>query len=459
MFVNRGTELEALDRWWERRGATMGLVWGRKRVGKTALLGAFASGRRHVFHIARGAPPAEEVATLAGKIAEALGDLDRDLRFQPFNGWPDVLATLARAARDEPLVLVLDEFPELVVTDPTLPMVLRAVWDEVRAGTMLRLLLCGSAVRTMAALQEERSALHGRFDLRLQVHPFRPHEAALLLRGLEPPDRARVYGLLGGVPLYLSWWDADLSVEANLAALACTPGGQLRNEGECVLATEGAARGLTKQVLYAIATGLSRHAQIVDAVRSDRQVAHVLANLEQLRIVERVVPVTDDPRIRTGRTAYRLADNFLAFWMGLLAPHLADIDRGLGSGVAKVLMRQLDDFMGPRYEEAFRDHLRRLASNGEFGDEVTRIGPYWTRDREPVEIDAVALAGRSAEAVVVGEAKWAEEVDGRRLRDGLARKAAKLPNVADGLRFAVAARTRVRNPQGLLAITAADIFN
>lgn len=459
MFVNRDNELAALNGWWERRGATMGLVWGRKRVGKTALLGAFASTRRHVFHTARGAPPADEVATLGSKIAAALPGMDRDLRHQPFHGWPDVLATLARAARGEPLLLVLDEFPELVAADPTLPKVFRAVWEELRTSTMLRLLVCGSAVRTMAAIQEERSALHGRFDLSLQVHPFRPHEAALMLGGLEASDRARVYGVLGGVPLYLSWWDNNLSVEANLAALACAPGGQLRNEGELVLATEGAAQGVAKQVLYAIATGHTRHAQIVDAVRSDRQVAHVLANLEQLRIVDRVVPVTDDPRVRTGRTAYRLADNFLAFWMGLLAPHLADIDRGLGPGVAKVLMRRLDDFMGPRYEEAFRDHLRRLASAGEFGDEVTRIGPYWTRDREPVEIDAVALAGRSADAVLIGEAKWAEEVDGQRARDALFRKAARLPNVADDLRFAVAARRQVRNPDGVLPVTAADIFS
>lgn len=436
----------------------MAMVWGRKRVGKTALIGRFAAGKRAIIHTGRGAGLGDELSTFASKLPTDLDLAGRSLTHQPFTGWSDVLHTLARAAEREPLLLVLDEFPELRASDSTIERTLRAVWDEVRSTTKLRVLLCGSAVRTMVAIAEERSALHGRFDLRLVIHPFQPHEAALMLPDLSPADRARVWGICGGVPLYLSWWDTAASIGDNILRLACTPGALLRTEGELVLATDGSTSGLTKQILSAIASGRSRHSEIVAAVHSERRVAGVLDDLEQLRLVERVVPVTDDPRTRSGRTTYRIADNYLAFWLGLLERYAGEIDRGLGATISGVILRRLDDHMGSRYEAAFRDHLRRLAGQGEFGD-VVAIGQYWTRGGAQVEIDAVVLAGVPEVAVALGECKWSERVNGAQLRELLVRRSAVLPRVSPDVRYVACARSQVDDAAGVLPITATDIFS
>jgi AAA+ ATPase superfamily predicted ATPase len=291
--------------------------------------------------------------------------------------------------------------------------------------------------------------------LALLLHPFRPHEAARMLPSLSPARRALVWGLVGGMPLYLQWWDQSVSVRSNLARLACTPGGQLLTEGQLVLATEGEGGELARQTLYAIAAGRTKFNEIEQAVRADP--GRTLDRLVALRLVERVVPVTEDPR-RTRRRTYRIADNFLAFWLGLLDRYRPEIERGLGDSILPVLLDSIDDQMGGPWEEAFRDHLRRLAASGELGPDVVGVGPFWTAAADPAEIDAVVLAGRGREAVLIGEAKWAKRVDGARLRLELERKAEALPRLAAEPRYAVCARERVDSADDVLAITAEDVF-
>jgi AAA+ ATPase superfamily predicted ATPase len=456
-FLNRERELEQVEVWWDAPPASkLALLWGRRRVGKTALLQHFAEGKRTVFHTGAGRPVEDELRILSRLAAAVIEPGFRDLEARPFVDWEDLLETLATAARDEPLLVILDEFPDLTAVSPDLENRIRAFWDRARGRTKLRLLLCGSAVRTMEAIQEERAPLYGRIDLSLLVQPFRPHEAALMLRDLSPSDRALVWGLVGGIPLYLEWWNQKASIDNNLLQLVCTPGGPLLTAGELALASELDGGELARQILYAIAAGRTKHSEIEDAVRADP--ARPLERLVRLGFVERMIPVTSDPR-RTRLRLYRIADNFLAFGLTLVDPYRAEIERGLGRTILPVLRASLNDFLGPRYEEAFRAHLRLLAEQGQLAADVVAIGPFWKSEADPVEIDAVALAGRAREAVLVGESKWARRVDARRIRRELERKAEALPSRREPLQFAIGARETIDNVEpDIVPVTAAEIF-
>ena len=168
--------------------------------------------------------------------------------------------------------------------------------------------------------------------------------------------------------------------------------------------------------------------------------------------------MTDTERSR--RRSYRIADNFLSFYLGVLSRYRAEIDRGLGPSILPVLVESLDDALGSPYEAAFRNHLRGMAVSGALGPEpVVALGPFWTDDGQN-EIDAVALAGRARRPVLVGEAKWTRSVDGARLAAVLSQKARALPGGRhDGLRRVVCARSEVRSaPDDVLALTAVDLF-
>jgi AAA+ ATPase superfamily predicted ATPase len=276
-----------------------------------------------------------------------------------------------------------------------------------------------------------------------------------MLPRLRPADRAVVWGLVGGVPLYLEWWDQAASLPKNLERLLCTPGGSLLTEGDFVLAREGGSGELARQVLYAVAGGRTKYNEIEQAVGTSP--SRVIDNLIELRLLERVSPVTDTSR-RTRRSSYRVADNFLSFWLGVVSRYRAEIDRGLGRTILRALLADLDDLMGPRWEESFRQHLRRIAARGELGDDVVAVGPYWSDGRDAVEIDAVVLAGRRRRPVLVGEAKWARVVDGERVRRSLEGKLRSLPGAAGEIIYAACARERVTASTGLRAFTARHIF-
>lgn len=455
-FVNRERELASLEEWWAGSGPAA-VVWGRRRVGKTALLQRMVGDKRAIFHTGADRGEQGELAAISEIAARVLPGGLRDLTARPFSSWDDLLDDLAVRAEDEPALLVLDEFPELVSSSPALPALLRAFLDRAGGRTRLRLLICGSAVRYMHALQEEREPLYGRFDLALRVDPFGPHEAALMLKHLQPADRALVYGILGGMPLYLSWWDQDAGVAENLSRLVCEPAGRLLTEGDLVLRTDIDGGEYAHQILHAVASGRTQYGEIRDYVRSEP--TRTLDRLVELRLLERVVPAGEPERSR--RRSYRIVDPFLRFHLGVVSRYRSEIERGLGPSIVRVLVGAIDDHMGPVWEDAFRAHLRRLAATGDLpvDEPVVEVGAWWSGDAAD-EIDALVLAGRTRTVAIAGEAKWSRTANGGRLVADLRRKVERgLRLDPDSVLYAVCARDAIdAAPPGTLAMTARDIF-
>jgi AAA+ ATPase superfamily predicted ATPase len=405
-FVNREQELRALDRACGQQ-AGLAVVSGRRRVGKTALLDRFAADRRAIFLPGTRAPVAEALRRLEERIRAvappAPGDL-LDLGYLPT--WDAALGYLLARAREEPLLLVLDEFPYLCEADPALPSTLQARWDH-RGSTALSIVLAGSHVGLMEELVAVDAPLFGRADAHLRLQPFSWREAGLLVGG-EADSWLEAYLTVGGMPRYLTLWDPRHDAMANLADLLDGPGAPLGDEGTVVL-QELPAGSAAARILELIALGATTFTAIRErAGLAPATTSEALSTLEALGLIDRLTPIGEDPR-RTKRVRYEIRDPFLRLWLAVVVPNREAFELGRGAGVLTTVRDRIAASQGEAFAAVVRDWVGER--------EQATCGPWWPSAPGGDRIDVLALRG--AHPVAAASALWATGIDGGAERDRL----------------------------------------
>jgi hypothetical protein len=293
--------------------------------------------------------------------------------------------------------------------------------------------LCGSAVAYMEQIGGAAAPLHQRATAAIRVAPLHYRAAGRFVANLAAAERAVVYGILGGTPLYLAQWDQRATRRANLVRLFGNPASPLVDAAELVLSgelpeVEGAFR-----VLQAVALGHTRFGEIADYARI--AVERPVKRLTTVGILERRVPALDDPA-RTKRAVYRIADPYFRFWFRFIAANRAHIARGLGTQlVDHRILPALDGYMGGVFEDIAREHARGLAAAGLIeGAVADRVEAWWSADGAH-EIDLVGVTGGEAgedRVALVGTVKWSARPVARDILANLDAHAAALPGIRPG---------------------------
>ena len=404
VFVDREREVAALEAFWASSRAQCIPVTGRRRVGKTFLIEHFAAGKRVVYYRCQLRGTAEQLPLLGEALAE-LAD-DPVIRAQPPTTWAAVFALVERLADAGRLLLVLDEIPYWVARDESLPSVLQNWWDARGRTLNLMLVLCGSAVQMMERLLTGEAPLAGCLTGRLQVQPFDFRAAARLLGIADPMEALTAYGILGGVPLYLAFFQPNRTTRANILQAIATPTARLYVEPAAVFAASHAAYDATQAlgVLRAIARGGHRWSDIIRATSlSAAQLGRVLEPLiGDMGLVARVLPVTEQRASRTYHTQYHLTDNFFRFWFQFIEPHQGALEFGAAERVVDGIMAGLPDYMGLPFETLCRDWVRLASAADALPERVGAVGTWWNPDHE---VDVVGLDAQRHVAVA-GECKW-----------------------------------------------------
>jgi AAA+ ATPase superfamily predicted ATPase len=402
-FLNRDDDLKRLRDWWEGEDRNALALYGRRRVGKSWLLRAFAHGKRALVLVADQGAPGSQLRRFADALEPALGvrpELD---------GLPALFRALYRLARDERALVVIDEFPYLLPgaerARREVLSGLQAAIEEERDASGLKLVLCGSHIAQMRTLLAEQSPLRGRLTpLQTAALSFPECHPFLVHGGIR--ERVERFAVTGGMAMYLTELGRRDSLRAAICESVLDPRGPLFNDPREVLEEEFRRPGVYFSLLEELAAGARRMEDLTDALRTPHStLGPYLRELHRMQLVEKLTPVTAQRDLR-----YRLRDDFLRFWFRFVFPYQESLRSGLrpGDHYDAEIAPALPTHVAPVFESLCRRWVLR-----ELGSRVSAVGPWWGRaldelraagERGSEEIDVVG--GSRSRLTVVGECKW-----------------------------------------------------
>ena len=325
----RPDDLFAREREWARltgfvegplEACLLGLVYGRRRQGKTTLLQLLCARYSGFYWQAEETEAADNLASLSRAYAVWSGS--PGVRFE---SWDAAIGQLL-ARKTGPTPIVIDEIGRVIDKVPSLPSIVQrnlAPTGTSASQNWTRLILCGSTFGRMRRLLDGTAPLRGRATLELVVQPFDFRTAARFW-GLEsnPVAAFDLFSLIGGTPAYLTFAGGDRPQAGDVSSWVCRrlldPSSALFREGRVIVAED---EELSDQKLYwgmlsTIALGQRRWSEIEETLGVNRgSMGHSLRTVIDAGWVTR----RDDP-LRKARSTYELLEPLLRFHRLVTAP-------------------------------------------------------------------------------------------------------------------------------------------
>lgn len=428
-FVDRENELSYLRSAYQEEKSQLVVIYGKRRVGKTALVREFSKDRPHVYFLADKAPDRDQLSQLSEKVG--LHFQDDFLLSRGFGSWYDFFkyikakGDLAQTQGISPpappgkFIMIFDEFPYLIESNPAIPSLFQKGWDEDLSRSGVFLILLGSSMGMMETeVLGHKSPLFGRRTGQILVEPLSFSEAKPFFPALSDDDFMHFYAILGGTPAYLLQFDPSADFWENVRRRILTPEAYLYREPDFILREELREPRNYFSILRAISMGKTRPAEIINETGFDKNmVGKYLSVLADLKIIRREVPVTEWGFEKSKKGMYLLEDHFFRFWFRYVYPNRSFIEEGQIDYVVDRKMRpSFDMFLSWSFEEVCRSLVCKELPQG---IRCNRVGRWWSREGE---IDILGLS-EDEDTAVFGEAKWSVKPVGTDILDNLERKA------------------------------------
>lgn len=406
MFVGREKEVDSLNKLYASNKFEFAVVYGRRRVGKTTIINEFVKGKSAIFFTGVETNEKQNLENFSKVILEFVTDKPANTSFDSFQ---TALEFVFELAKEQRIVLVLDEYPYVARSSKSLASTLQLLIDKNKDTSKLLLVLCGSS---MSYMEDEvlsyKAPLYGRRTAQFKILPFDFSEACQYLKKLPNEEKALAYGVMGGTPQYLLQINDGLSMEENIKNTHLNPTSFIYEEPQNLLKQEMREPAIYNAIIAAVATGHTKMSEISSKIGENTSVcANYIKNLLSLGIIKKEMPLGEN---NVRKTIYSIEDNMFRFWYRFVPENTSIIARGATELAYNRIKPYLSDYMGGVFEEICKQYLWSLLLKGKCVIDFTDIGRWWgtnAQTKQQVEIDIMGVSNKTE--ALFAECKWTNE--------------------------------------------------
>ncbi len=405
-FIGRKFELETLEREYNRNSSFV-IIYGRRRVGKTTLIGEFIKDKNAVYYLATEEIESQSINHFTSIVSKFTKQ--EYLKKAKFSNWYDLFDIIVNYKKDEKKIIVVDEFPYLVKVNSAMPSIFQKIWDEKLKDNNIMLILCGSFISMMEKYTlNYDSPLYGRRTAQIRLMPLSFMEV------YSPSDdtfahSVEKYSITGGVPKYCEFFNNKKSLKDNIAETILFKSGFLYEEPYFLLKEEVREVVNYFSIIKTIADGNHKIGNIAGLLEIEsKKLSPYLKSLIDLGFVEKQIPITDKNYEKSRKGLYFISDNFMKFWFKYVYNFRDELELNNIEIVLEELEKDfVSNFVAFCYEDICKDIFAKLCINKIISFTPSKIGSYWLNDfgRSDTQIDVVALDNRN-KVIFFGECKY-----------------------------------------------------
>ncbi|GFO95990.1 hypothetical protein ig2599ANME_0174 [groundwater metagenome] len=398
-FINRKDELNFLNKRYSSSTPEFIILYGRRRVGKTELIKQFIKNKPAVYFLADRQIDRENLRQMQRSMAIYLSE--PLFEKADIGDYYELFSEFIKRTKER-VVFVIDEFQYLIESNAAIPSIFQKLWDEILVKTNIFLIICGSSISMMETLMGYKNPLYGRITGQWMVEMLKFRDAMKFFPRYDLEENIEAFSILDGIPLYLKQFNDNESIFENIRENIIENGSFLHIEPEFLLKEELREPRNYFLILKAISFGNAKFGEVVNYTQLDKTlVSKYLDTLSVLHLVEKIYPAaTDKERTRDAR--YTLGDNFVSFWFRFIYPNRGDIERGEIAGVMASIKKDLNSFMGRKFEKICLQALIDMNRQELLPFRFKTIGGWWHKD---LEIDIIAINEETKE-ICFCECKW-----------------------------------------------------
>lgn len=386
-FIGRKHELKLISDLQKKGTASLVVVYGRRRIGKSRLIQEFGKDKK--FYAFEGLYPK------SGSTSQEQLDIFYQrftTYFQTkeaaFNDWSQAFYHLAKQTRKGKVVILLDEISWMGSCDPNFLGKLKSAWDlELKQNPNLIMVLCGSVSSWVEKNLLSHRGFFGRISLKLKMGElslpecnqfWSRHEAKI-----SDYEKLKILSVTGGIPKYLEEIDPSLSAEENIQRLCFLPSGLLFNDYDFIFSSMLEHQSLIyQQVIESLCSRNLLHQDLLQELnkKSGGVITSYTNELETAGFISKDFTW----HLKTGKFSrfcqYRLSDNYIRFYIKYILPNSPKIKAGKFSATSLHALPGWTSIMGIQVENLVLNNrlplLHRLSIHP--GD-VVFDGPFFQR--------------------------------------------------------------------------------